>query len=202
MRTPAEKTVSPECVAMEQALSRMLARVERRRGLPPANVADGEMNKNMAAGLRDAMRLTHAFMAATQAGSAPLYRARKLVALADGMPRFVAMLQGLEGEKNLSPHFSRMLDREYYELRHIIGQMRDTVQADGDRLLAVLPPKPSAADPFTFVATCMFMPFAVAYGVVTGIAQGLDAAQRERAQPPEPENPPKPARHLTLVHSQ
>ncbi len=200
MSREAENNVSSECVQMEQTLSDMLARVERRRALPPVNDADGDMNNLMAAGLRDAVNLTHAFMRAAASGASPLYRARKLVALADGMPRFIEMVHGLEGDKKLSPLFERMLDREYAELHKVVRQMRDTVYADGDKLLAALPEKPRP-DAFTFMAACLIMPFAMACGVVAGVAQGISEARRERAEPPMPENPPKPAPHLQLVHS-
>lgn len=192
--------VSPECNAMEQNLSAMLARVERRRAAPPAHAIDGEMNKVMEAGLRDAVRLTHAFMNAATNGYSPAYRARRLLALADGMPRFVGMIRGLEGDKKLSPLFERVLDREYAELIKIVGQMRDTVKADSDKLLAVLPEKPRP-DVFTFMATCMVMPFALTCGVIAGVAQGFSEARRERAVSPEPAAPPKPTPHLRLVHS-
>ncbi len=205
MNNHIQNAVSPECSAMEQTLSAMLARVERRRAAPPVNETDGEMNSIMEAGLRDAVRLTHAFMEAAAKGYSPAYRARKLLALADGMPRFIEMLHGLEGDKKLSPLFERVLDREYYELQKIVRQMRDTVHADSDKLLAVLPEKPRP-DAFSFMATCMIMPFALACGVVAGVAQGFSEGRRARAEPPEsvepPVNPPKPTPHLQLVHSQ
>lgn len=198
----AESAVSDVCVEMEQALSAMLARVERRRAAPPVNAIDGEMNKIMEAGLRDAVHLTHAFMRAAAVGASPLYRARKLVALAEGMPPFIEMLRGLEGDKKLSPLFERVLDREYYELHKIVRQMHDTVNADGEKLLQVLPKQPRGSDPLIFMATCMMMPFALAYGFVVGVTQGIGEAQRERAQPLAPVELPKPAPHLKLVHSQ
>lgn len=203
MTYKAESAVSRECVEMEQSLSDMLARVERRRALPPVNDADGEMNRIMEGGLRDAVRLTHTFMKAAEAGYSPLHRARKLVALSDGLPRFIEMLHGLEGDKKLSPLFERVLDREYNELKKIVGQMRDTVVADSNKLLAVLPAEqPRGPDPFSFIASCMMMPFALACGVVAGVAQGFSEAQRVRTQPPEPVSSQKPAPHLQLVRSQ
>lgn len=195
-----ETTVSAECHAMEQTLSAMLARVQRRCALPPVNEEDGAMNKAMEAGLRDAVRLTHAFMDATTSNYSPLHRARKLVALADGMPRFIGMLRGLEGDKKLSPLFERMLDREYYELQKVVRQMRDTVRADSVTLLAALPEKPRP-DAFSFMATCMMMPFALACSVVSGVAQGISEARRERAVTAEPDETPKPPSPLRLVHS-
>jgi hypothetical protein len=104
------------------------------------------------------------------------------------------MIRGLEGDRKLSPLFERVLDREYYELHKIARQMRDAVHADSNRLLTLLPEKPRGPDPFAFMATCVVMPFALVCGVVAGVAQGLGAAARERA------NPPKTVPHLQLVH--
>ena len=194
-----ENIVSAECIVMEQSLSRMLARVERRCAQTSSYQGDSDVNMHMQAGLRAAVNLTHAFMQAASAGYSPAYRARKLVALADGMLPFIDMYRGLEGEKNLSPLFERVLNREYSELRQIIGQMHDAVCADGDLLLHDMPEKPRSADPVTFITTCMLVPFAIVYGVMAGVAQGMRELQNDRATPLKlPQSTPR----LRLVHSQ
>lgn len=189
--------ISPQCTELALTLGSMLGRVQRRAQQEPAVAADGELNTVLHRGLLDTAKLTHAFMEACAHGYSPQYRARKLVALAHGMPRVVDMVHAMEGQKNLSPLFDRLMDREYKEMHTLITQMHDTVIADSDALHKVLPPPSKAMGPVELAVTFMFLPAALALGAMIGFAQGLkEASAAPKKQAPEP-----PKRHLTLVHS-
>lgn len=184
-------TVSPACREMEQKLSAMLARVERRMALLPACAADAQINQTMARGLRDTVQATQAYMRVTMQGYSPAYRAQKLLALANQAPHFVTMCQALEGDKKLSPLFDRILDREYRELYTVIDRMRETIHHDSRQLAAMLPSSPTTTmpidprpplDPLSFGVFCLMLPFAVASGIFQGVAQGLTESNSKRAQ--------------------
>ena len=186
--------ISHECTELAQTLSSMLGRVQRRQTVEPATAADGELNTVMFRGLLETAKLTHAFMEACARGYSPQYRARKLVALADGMPRVVEMVHAMEGEKNLSPLFDRLMNREYKEMYKLVAQMRDTVAADADTIAKQLPPPSKAIE---LAVTFMFLPMAITLGVMAGLAQGVKEAMSE----PKKREPEPPKRHLTLVHN-
>ncbi|MCM2344905.1 MAG: hypothetical protein NDJ24_10140 [Alphaproteobacteria bacterium] len=189
--------LSPECQKLEHHLSALLARVERRQQAIPAVAGDGEINKILRSGLRDTLRLTEQFMAACTRGYSQEYQARKLSDFAHGMHQVVAMVHALEGEKQLSPLFDRIANREYVELKSVVFQMRDVVYADSARLnkQAAEPPSAPASEPLVLACTLIMMPALLTWGLLSGFAAGLrESAAAREAQA-------KPARHLKLVHS-
>ncbi len=209
MNSQYDNAVSPDCRALEEKLDSLLARVERRQALMPAHGADGEVNRMMLRGLRETRSLTHAFIRATFNGYPPQAQAQKFIALADHAPHFVGLYRTLEEQKNLSPLFDRILKRENQELFDMMGNMHAILTEDSARLLALLPEKAAAPkpgfDPLAAGFFCMFLPFAVASGIVRGLVSG----RQESDFPPDPQpnyltgQTPKTAHkkpRLTLVY--
>lgn len=192
-------TVSNECRELEQTLSSMLARVERRQRAAPAVAADGDINKILYHGLRDTMQLTKEFRAACEYKYSPQFRHRKLEALVQGMPRVIDMVHALEGEKHLSPLFDRMINREYNELHTVLYQIRDTAAALA-RDMDKTPPdpvKPPAA--LTLAFTLMLLPATLAFAFFSGFTAGAQGAPQKSKEQAKPPSNPRP--HLTLVRN-
>jgi|GEM_PF-5388524 len=186
--------ISHECTELAQTLSSMLGRVQRRQTVAPATAADGELNTVMLRGLLETAKLTHAFMEACANGYSPQYRARKLLALSDNMPRVVDMIHAMEGEKNLSPLFDRLMNREYKDMYTLVEKLRDTVLADADAIGKQIPPPSKTVE---LAVTFMFLPLAITLGVMAGLAQGVKEAMSE----PKKREPEPPKRHLSLVQN-
>lgn len=190
MNAPQPAPLSAECIELEGKLTTLLSRVERRQTLMPAQGPDGEINKILLNGLRDSVNLTHEYMRATINGQTPIYRARKLLALADYAPQFAGMIHKVETRKNLSPIFDRVLQREQAELLQVMGRMHVTLNADSERLAPLLPAR-KASNPFSAVAMCALLPFVMAAGIVQGVVQGFSEAQQGRTpRLPPPDNKP------------
>lgn len=191
--------VSDECRELEQTLSSMLSRVERRQSAAPAVAADGDINKVLYTGLRDTMQLAKEFKAACEYEYSPQFRIRKLKALVQGMPRVVDMVHALEGEKHLSPLFDRMMNREYKELHTVLYQIRDTASAAAEGINKIQPAPVKAPDSLTLAFSLMLLPATIALAFFSGFAGGLQGGSQKPKEQAKPLSNPRP--HLTLVRN-
>lgn len=149
---------------LEQALSSMLARVERRQYLAPAMAADGELNNTLHDGLWKAMHLTQKFRAVRDSYISPLRYAQGLATFSEAMPQIVSIIKAVEGARNLSPLFDRMMNREHTELFKLMGQIKRRIESDAEILEKMSPEDARQPDPVMAAWNMMTAPYAVAWG--------------------------------------
>lgn len=188
-------SLTTDLTELESELISLLGRVERRQQREPAVAADRDINQILQTGLQHAMNLTQKFMAAHAQTSNLEVRAQTLVGLAHGMTSVKDMIGALEGEKHLSPLFDRIIDREYDELKNLQAQLYHVVIKDSADIRAALPPKSEVSQspvrppvtqppaPLVLALTIMFMPVAIASGIMSGFQAGMrDAADGRKAR--------------------